>query len=98
MDTMVRVGAPSTLPVVGVVGAGVVHADDDEHVLEVGADVLRGEGQRSRLLEDYCDDVVTYVPLPQELREKKEKGGVSERGRHRAQMNMSEPELAHGLT
>lgn len=86
---MVRVGAPP--PVAGVVGAGVVHADDDEHVLEVGADVLRGEGQRSRLLEDYSDDVVPYVPLPQELREKKERGrgvreqqkGTCERGRQK---------------
>lgn len=75
MDAMVRVGVPPPIPVAGAVGAGVVHADDDEHVLEVGADVLRGEGQRSRLLEDYSDDVVPYVPLPQELREKKEREG-----------------------
>lgn len=31
------------LPVTGAVRAGVVHTDDDEDVLEVGADVLRSK-------------------------------------------------------
>ena len=41
---------------------------DDEDVLEVGADALRGEGQRARLLEHDGDDVVANVALPQQLR------------------------------
>lgn len=59
------------LPVTGAVRAGVVHTDDDEDVLEVGADVLRGERQSSRLLKDDGDYVVPYVPLPQELKDRK---------------------------
>jgi len=51
-----------------------VHADNDEDVLEVGADVLGGEGQRPGLLEDDGHDVVPYVPLPQELRGKRRRG------------------------
>lgn len=50
-----------------------MHTDDDEDVLEVGADVLRGERQSPRLLEDDGDDVVSDVPLPQELRDRKER-------------------------
>ncbi len=56
------------LPVTGVFRAGVVHTDDNKDVLEVRADILRGERQRSGLLEDYGDNVVPYVPLSQELR------------------------------
>lgn len=48
-----------------------MHADDNEHVLEVRAYILWGERQRSRLLKDNGDDVVPYVSLPQELREEK---------------------------
>ena len=48
-----------------------MHTDNHKDVLEVGADVLRGERQRSWLLEDYGDNVVSYVPLPQELRKKR---------------------------
>lgn len=58
------------LPVTGAVRAGVVHTDDDEDVLEVGADVLRGERQSARLLEDDGDYVVPDVPLPQELKDR----------------------------
>ena len=42
---------------------------DDEDVLEVGADALRGEGQRARLLEHDGDDVVPNVALPEQLQE-----------------------------
>lgn len=48
-----------------------MHTDDDEDVLEVGADVLRGERQSPRLLEDDGDYVVPDVPLPQELKDRK---------------------------
>lgn len=50
-----------------------MHADDNKDVLEVRANILRGERQRSRLLEDYGDDVVPYVPLSQELKRRKGK-------------------------
>lgn len=48
-----------------------MHADNNEHVLEVRAYILWGERQRSRLLKDNGDDVVPYVSLSQELREEK---------------------------
>lgn len=48
-----------------------MHAHDEEHVLEVGADVLGGEGQSPWLLEDDGDYVVPNVPLPQELQDRK---------------------------
>lgn len=51
-------------PVVGVVCAGLVNLNDDEDVLEVGADGLRGEGQSARLLEHDRHDVVADVPFP----------------------------------
>lgn len=56
-----------SVPVGDVIGAGVVHTNDDEDVLELRTDVLRREGQGARLLEDDGDDVVANVPLPQEL-------------------------------
>ena len=52
------------VPVADAVSAGLVDPDDDEDVLEVGADVLGGERQRPGLLEDDRHDVVSYVPLP----------------------------------
>lgn len=55
------------IPIADILGAGVMNADDDEDVLEVGADVLRGERQGSGLLEDDRHDVIPYVPLPQQL-------------------------------
>lgn len=68
MDTpflrfQVGVGAP----VADILCAGVVCSHDDEDVLEVGADVLGGERQSPRLLEDDGHDVIPYVSLPQEL-------------------------------
>lgn len=59
------------LPVTGIFRARVVHADNNEHVLEVRAYILWGERQRSRLLKDNGDDVVPDVSLSQELREEK---------------------------
>lgn len=59
------------IPVTGVFRAWVVHTDDDKNVLEVGTDILWGERQCSWLLKDYGDYVVPYVPLSQELKEKK---------------------------
>ena len=53
--------------VLGVLGARVEDADDDEHVLELGADVARSERLGSGLLEDDRDDVVANVPLAEEL-------------------------------
>lgn len=55
------------LPVAGVVRAGVVHTNNNKDVLEMGANILRGERQRSWLLKDYGDNVVPYVSLSQEL-------------------------------
>lgn len=55
------------LPVGGVFRAGGVHTHDNEDMLEVRADVLRSERQSSWLLKDDGDNVVSYVPLPQEL-------------------------------
>lgn len=46
-----------------------MHTDNDEDVLEVGADVLRGERLSPRLLKDDGDDVVPDVPLPQQLKD-----------------------------
>lgn len=41
--------------------------NDDEDMLEVGADGLWSEGEGARLLEHDCHDVVTDVSLPQQL-------------------------------
>lgn len=41
--------------------------NNNKDMLEMGPDVLRGERQRPGLLEDYGDDVITYMSLPQEL-------------------------------
>lgn len=54
-------------PVVGVFSAGLVNLNDDEDVLEMGADGLRSKGQSTWLLEHDRDNVVTDVPLPQQL-------------------------------
>lgn len=52
------------LPVADVISAGVVDFDDDKHMLEMRADVFRGEGKGPGLLEHYGDDIVANVPLP----------------------------------
>ena len=39
--------------------------DDDEHVLEVRANVLGSEGKSARFLEDDGDNVISNVSLPQ---------------------------------
>lgn len=54
-------------PVAHALGAGLVHPDDDEHVLEVGPDALRSERKCSGLLEDNGHDVISYMPFPQKL-------------------------------
>lgn len=51
------------LPVASVVRAGVVHTNNNKDMLEMGANVLRGERQGSWLLKDYGDNVVPYVSL-----------------------------------
>lgn len=51
-------------PVTDAVRAGVMSPDDDEDVLKVGSDVLRAEWLRSRLLENYCYDIISNVSLP----------------------------------
>ena len=56
-------------PVIGFVSAGLVNLDDDEDMLEMGADGLWREGQGAWLLEHDCHDVVTDVSLPQQLTE-----------------------------
>lgn len=59
------------LPVAGVVWAGIVNADDDEDMLEMWADVFRGEGMSSWLLENDGDDIIPNVPFPQQLQKTK---------------------------
>ncbi len=44
-----------------------MNLDDDEDMLEMGADGLWSEGLGARLLEHDRHDVVTDVPLPQQL-------------------------------
>lgn len=55
------------IPIADILSARVMDSDDDEDVLEVRADVLRGERQCAWLLEDDRHDVIPYVPLPQQL-------------------------------
>lgn len=55
------------VPVAGVLGAGVVNANDHKDMLEVRANVLGRERQSARLLEDDGHYVISYMPLPQEL-------------------------------
>ena len=57
-------------PVRCVVGVGVVHAHDDEDVLEVRADGFGRERQRVGLLEHDRHDVVADVTLAQQLQNK----------------------------
>lgn len=52
------------VPVTDPVTAGVVDTHDDEHVLEVRADVFGAERLCSRLLENNCDNIISNVPLP----------------------------------
>lgn len=54
-------------PVVGVFCAGLMNLNNDEDVLEVGADGLWSEGQSAWLLEHDRHDVVANVPFPQQL-------------------------------
>lgn len=58
-------------PVLGVFSAGVDSSNDDEHMLELGADALRCEGQSSRLLKHNRHNVVADVPLAQKLKQYK---------------------------
>lgn len=53
--------------VLGLLGARIDNADDDEDVLELRADVLGRERKGSRFLEDDGHDVVPDVTLPQQL-------------------------------
>ena len=50
--------------VTGVVRARTHRTNHDENVLEVRSHALRREGGCPRLLEDYCNHVVTYVTFP----------------------------------
>lgn len=54
--------------------------DDDEHVLEVGANVFGSEREGPRLLENDGDDVIPYVPLPQQLVQR-DRGRIDKRKR-----------------
>jgi len=65
-------------PIADVISAGVVDFDDNKHMLKMGADVLRREGERSGLLEHDGDYVVANVPLPQQLGKfrKNREGGI----------------------
>ncbi len=56
-------------PVIGFVSAGLMNLNDDEDMLEMGADGLWSEGQCAGLLKHDCHDVVTDVSLPQQLTE-----------------------------
>lgn len=63
-------------PVARAVGAGIVHPHDDEHMLEVGADGLGGEGVSAGLLEHDGHYVVAYVALPQQLVSEKQQNNI----------------------
>lgn len=64
--------AAQGLPVTDTLGAGVVSPDNDKHVLKVRADGFRAERLCPRLLENYRHNVISNVPLPQELQENKQ--------------------------
>lgn len=55
------------LPVADVLSARIVNFNDDEHMLEMGADVFGCEGQGAGLLKHDGDDVISYVPLSEQL-------------------------------
>jgi len=57
----------SDLPVLRGAGSCVVSLYDDEHMLELWPDRLRSERQSAGLLEDYRNDVVADMTLPQQL-------------------------------
>lgn len=59
------------LPVTGIFSARAVHVDNNKDMLEVRANILWSERQSSWLLKDYGDNVVPYVSLSQELRERR---------------------------
>lgn len=44
-----------------------MNLNDDEDMLKMRANRLWSEGQSARLLEHDCHDVITDVPLPQQL-------------------------------
>lgn len=54
-------------PVARAVRAGVVHPNNDEDMLKVGANGLGGERVSARLLEHNRHNVVPNVALPQQL-------------------------------
>lgn len=58
-------------PVARAVGAGVVHPNDDEDVLEVRSDGLGSEGVSPGLLEHDGHYVVPDVAFPQQLADDK---------------------------
>lgn len=65
-----RNGRPGSAcsPVTHVLGARVVHFDDDKDVLEMGSDASRSKRKCSGLLEDNGHNVISDMPFPQKLR------------------------------
>lgn len=55
------------LPVADILSARIVNFNDDEHMLEMGPDVFGCEGQGTGLLKHDGDDVISYVPLSEQL-------------------------------
>lgn len=55
------------LPVADILSARIVDFNDDEHMLEMGPDVFGCEGQGTGLLKHDGDDVISYVPLSEQL-------------------------------
>ena len=55
------------LPILGVLCAWVNGSDYNEHMLELRTDILWCEWLSAWLLEDYGDNIIAYVPLPQQL-------------------------------
>lgn len=80
-------GEADVSPVRDVLGAGVVCSDDDEDVLEVGADVFRRKRQCAGLLEDDGDYVVSDVPLPQQLKQNESGSGKVNTGKQKQQQD-----------
>lgn len=53
--------------VIGVLCARIDGLHDDEDVLELGTDAFGCEWKSTRLLEDYCYDIVADVSFPEQL-------------------------------
>lgn len=70
------------MPVADILSARIVNFNDDEHMLEMGADVFGCEGQGTGLLKHDGDDVISYVPLSEQLVREENKQEVNGQLKH----------------